>query len=66
MDQYKYERLREAREHRGLTQREVASDIGVTVQTYQSWESGRTEPRASQVAALALLFRKRLGFLYVA
>ncbi len=37
--------LRQAREELGLSQREVARDLRVSVDTYKSWEQGRAFPR---------------------
>jgi len=45
--------LKEARTRKGLKQEEVANLIKVAKQTYLKWENGTTEPKASQVAALA-------------
>lgn len=45
--------LKDARTRKGLKQEEVASLIKVAKQTYLKWENGATEPKASQVAALA-------------
>ncbi|HCD12815.1 MAG TPA: transcriptional regulator [Shewanella sp.] len=45
--------LKEARTRKGLKQEEVANLIKVAKQTYLKWENGATEPKASQVAALA-------------
>lgn len=44
------EQLREARARLGLSQREMADRMCVSVRTYQGWEAGRTIPR--RVAAL--------------
>ena len=43
-------RLRKAR---GLTQTEIAYDLGVSKATYSSWESGRIELGAGRITALA-------------
>lgn len=32
--------LKQLREHKGLTQQEVASELGVKVATYRTWEQG--------------------------
>lgn len=45
--------LKEARNKKGLKQEDVASLIKVSKQTYLKWENGTTEPKASQVYALA-------------
>jgi transcriptional regulator with XRE-family HTH domain len=38
-----------------MKQEDVAEKIGVTVQTYGKWENDKTEPKASQIAALSNL-----------
>lgn len=45
--------LKEARTRKGLKQEDVASRIKIAKQTYLKWENGTTEPKASQIAALA-------------
>ena len=45
--------LRTARKNRGLTQREVAELVGVSIEAYKGWEGGRHHPRSENVAPLA-------------
>jgi transcriptional regulator with XRE-family HTH domain len=45
--------LKEARTQKGLKQEDVANLIKVAKQTYLKWENGATEPKASQIKALA-------------
>jgi transcriptional regulator with XRE-family HTH domain len=45
--------LKEWREERGVTQLDVAFAIGVTPATVANWESGRSEPKARHLRALA-------------
>lgn len=49
------ERLRAAREARGLTQQALGFDVGVTDATISKWEKGRSEPTLAQLAMLAEL-----------
>ena len=49
--------LREARTEIGLKQEDVAKAVNVTKQTYLKWENGTTEPKASQVEALARVLK---------
>lgn len=49
--------IRELRESAGLTQLELAMSLGCTPSAVYNWERGRSEPRASQVRAMARLFR---------
>ena len=46
-------RIRSIREKKSLHQIDVAEMAKVTLQTYQKWESGKTEPKATQIAMLA-------------
>jgi len=48
--------IRDLREERGWTQLEVAIQLGVTPLTVGNWERNVTEPRASQLRALARLY----------
>lgn len=45
--------LKTARTNKLLKQEDVANAINVTKQTYLKWENGATEPKASQIVALA-------------
>lgn len=47
--------LRAQRERRGLTQREVARDLGIAVEAYGRLERGLALPRAQTLVALAEL-----------
>lgn len=46
-------KLAQLRQARGLTQTEIAYDLGVSKATYSSWESGRIELGAQRIIALA-------------
>lgn len=47
------ERIRSERERLGMSQPQFAQVADTTKQTLFSWETGRTSPNASQLAALA-------------
>jgi transcriptional regulator with XRE-family HTH domain len=47
------ERLRAARPRAGLTQRELADQVGVGQQMVSDWESGRKKPRGRERAWIA-------------
>jgi transcriptional regulator with XRE-family HTH domain len=49
-------RLREAREQLGLSQREAAELIGVSVVTYQQWEQGKMHPQPFNLRQIRLKF----------
>jgi transcriptional regulator with XRE-family HTH domain len=50
------QRLYELRKEHGFNQAEVARHIGVSRATYANYESGETEPKLSELIALANLF----------
>ena len=50
------ERLRRSRKDRGLTQKEVAPQIPVSIQTLRNWESGRYEPSPQAIAKLVKIY----------
>ena len=50
------EKLKELREKRGLSQAEVALEIGVSRQMYNKYERGDTEPSLSSIKALCKLY----------
>jgi len=45
--------LREWREARGFTQLDIAFGLGITPTTVANWETGRSEPKARHLRALA-------------
>lgn len=56
-------RIGEAREARGWTQAQLAQALGTTQQTVQRWESGQTDPKASQVKAVSEALGITVSFL---
>jgi transcriptional regulator with XRE-family HTH domain len=56
------ERLRAARGKRAIT--EIAAATSVTEQTVRNWEAGRSEPDASQLAAIAQLTGKPFEYFF--
>jgi transcriptional regulator with XRE-family HTH domain len=49
--------LRNARIERGLTQAEVARQVGVSVVSIYLWETGKTRPRAENLSALCKVLK---------
>ena len=47
------ERLRQARNQKGLMQKEVAGQLGMTPRAYQYYEGGRRRPDFETLVALA-------------
>ena len=56
-------RIRAAREQRGLSQEELAVSVGVTGQSIQQWESGKTTPRHTRMRKLATVLKTSPHFL---
>ena len=48
--------IRELRRAAGLTQRDLAAQMGVSAMSVSHWESARNEPSARQLRALARVF----------
>lgn len=49
--------LKRLREEKGLTQMDIANSAKTTAKTVMNWESGKTEPKASEL----ILITKKLG-----
>lgn len=52
------ERIRVCREQDGLTQRELAVRVGVTVRTVSAWETGTRHPGPRSRAVLGEMFER--------
>lgn len=50
------QKLKELREKRGLSQAEVAQEIGISRQMYNKYERGDTEPSLNAIKALCTLY----------
>ena len=57
------ERLRNAREASGMSQKTMANRIGVKSVTVEKWESGKLDPRANRLQMLASLLNVPLLWL---
>lgn len=51
------QRIKELRVERGMNQRELAAEIGVSQPAIAAWESGGNEPKATYIVRLAVFFR---------
>lgn len=49
--------IKKAREKAGLTQQELADQLGIGQSAVAMWETGRAFPRADKLPALAKLFK---------
>ena len=50
------ERLEELRRSHGLTQEQAAPKVGISLRQWQRWETGESEPTASNLARIAQAF----------
>lgn len=57
--------LKAARVNAGLTQKELAKELGVTNTTINSWENGDTEPSLSQLREISRLSGIPMDFICV-
>lgn len=60
---WKAERIRALRQHLGLTQEQMAAELGTRQQTISEWETSRYEPRGAS-ARLLTLIAERAAFPY--
>ena len=60
MDQKFCQNLKSLRKGSVLTQRQVATHLGVVESCYANWEQGRTEPNVTMLRRLAQLFEVSL------
>jgi len=56
-------RVRALREHMGLTQQEMANQLGTRQQTISEWETGIYQPRGASSTLLTMV-AERAGFEY--
>jgi DNA-binding transcriptional regulator YiaG len=57
--------VRRLRKHLGMTQQELAEELGARQQTISEWETGMYSPRGTS-ARLLTLIAERAGFVYEA
>lgn len=57
------DRIKGLRQHLGLTQQELADEMGTRQQTISEWETGMYQPRGASVTLLNLV-AERAGFRY--
>lgn len=56
--------LKKEREQKNLTQKQLASSIGITTQSYQAYEAGLTLPTAENLLKLSLILDISLDELF--
>jgi transcriptional regulator with XRE-family HTH domain len=57
------ERISERRRVRGLSQRQVAEALGISVQAVSSWEADKAQPKTNRLGALAVILGVTPGWL---
>lgn len=57
-------RLKELRNERGKTQKELATYLNVSANTVHAWESDKQEPSMSMLIALSDYFNVSLDYLF--
>lgn len=55
--------VRRLRAHLGMTQQELADEMGTRQQTISEWETGMYQPRGASLTLLTLV-AERAGFVY--
>ena len=63
--QWDKEGIRALRQHLGLTQTELAEELGTRQQTISEWETGMYQPRGASATLLSIV-AERSGFKYEA
>ena len=63
--QWDRERIQALRRHLGLTQREMADELGTRQQTISEWETGMYRPRGASARLLSII-AERARFSYQA
>ena len=58
--------LAAARVDVGMTQKDVAEAMNVTVNTIVAWESGQSEPKATQALKLCEIYRRPMNEIFFA
>ena len=58
-----HEKLKVLRKKRGLTQEQIADEIGVNRGSYTNWENGKREPSFENLSMLACIFDVSIDFL---
>ena len=58
------QRLKELRQEKQLSQKDVANKLGVAVSTYANWEQGRTEPGIYDILILIWVFDIKANYFF--
>ena len=58
-----YERLKELRSEKGLTQEQLAHELNISRYKITKWESGLTKPNINNLIQLAIFFDVSIAYL---
>lgn len=58
-----HEKLKMLRKKRGLTQKEIAEQIGIKQNSCSDWETGKNEPNYENLSMLACIFNVSIDYL---
>ena len=58
-----YERLKELRSEKGLTQEQLANELNISRYKITKWESGSTKPNINNLIQLAIFFDVSIAYL---
>ena len=59
---YQLEKLKARRKELGMTQKEIADQLGITFQAYSAWERGIKEPSKEKVSQLEKILNVSVGY----
>jgi len=59
---YQPEKLKARRKELGMTQKEIADQLGITFQAYSAWERGIKEPSKEKVSQLEKILNVSVGY----
>ena len=59
---YQPEKLKARRKDLGMTQKEIADQLGITFQAYSAWERGIKEPSKEKVSQLEKILNVSVGY----
>ena len=59
---YQPEKLKACRKELGMTQKEIADQLGITFQAYSAWERGIKEPSKEKASQLEKILNVSVGY----
>lgn len=59
-----YEKYRQLRDDKGVTDYRVSKDTGITKSTFSDWKNGRSKPKIEKLQILANYFEVPLKYFF--